>query len=1373
MALAAGLVVFVAVPSLPSGPERLGQAISLSARCPASAPVREYRVAAINIEITLNRFLDYDPEGRMFVLEEDLARARGEEARNREARSGWADPAVSAGLQGDAIQPLVLRVNQGDCLRVALRNDLQNGEPVSIHIHEAALYLASTGVLATAGNEDAIARPGVSVTYEWMVSPDEPEGTHTLHSLGHERLQSSHGLFGAVVVETRGSAHLDPRTGTEPASGWDAVIRPSAASAFREFVLIYHEIGNELFQARDRYGSLIPLVDHYTSSYKPAGRAINYRSEPFMNRLRLQEERFGVVDLSNAYSSYTFGDPGVLIARSYVGEPVKWRIVHGGSEVFHVHHVHGGAIRWLKQPGAEETRFDVGFDKRPPLLTKASTRIDSQAIGPSEAYDAESECGSGGCQQSVGDFLIHCHVAHHYLAGMWGIWRVYNTLQDGPSSTDDLPPLRPLPGRAHEPAPAVTSAGLVGRIVDWKGASFTIRESDVAQWVERLLPPPGQPVGYDASVLDWRREGLLYLNEPESAERWANFQASVPGLRRPILFDPATGKLAYPLLRPHLGARPPFAPSHAASPFLDPVGWETGPPEPGQNGPRSLCPAGTRLRSFDVQAITLPIVLNQRANLIDPVGQLYVLKEDEDAIRADPELRVPLVIRANAGEDCVDVVLKSELEDNADNRNLSKANMHIHFVQFDVQGSDGVNTGFNYEQSVRPFQVAGDKLTEAARPGDAAISLASTVRYHPGVLVGVGMDQTGTFEVRRIAAVEQARLVFDEPLEQPHGEGEYVSAEFVRYRWYPDVQFGTAYFHDHVHATSSWRHGLFGALIAEPPGATYHHPETGTELRSGPLADIRTASVVSPDIRGSFRELVMFIQDDNPVTRVGRSSGSSLNLRVEPLASRSGDPSMLFSSRAHGDPATPVLRAYAGDPLVIRTLVAATNDVHTWHSDGQWFRREAFSLDSQPTTTLHVGISERFDLMIPRAGGSLGLPGDYLYYNGRSFKLREGSWGIIRVLPGDAEARLHRLPGREAVAQAPAALCPADAPVKAFSVAAVEAPLPMLDGGLGRVYVLEADKSALLSGAKPPEPLVLHVNVGDCVQVRLRNELLSGRVSFHADRLAYDPNQSQGIAVGSSTDQSVAPGEERLYTFYAHPEQGEGGALVRDWGDVLTNPGLGLYGAIIVGPKGSTYTDPSTGMDLSLKAAWSVDVHPPGASSYRDFGLFLQDEDPLIGTQVMPYTDRVEGLVGLNYRSEPLRRRLAQDPDTATLFNCAIRGDPQTPLLRAFAGDPVRIHVFVPFSEQSQVFAVEGHRWPLEPAMKGADLVSALHLGALEAVDIALADGAGGPALAPGDYVYGDHRGPFMEAGLWGVFRIFPPGDERAGLRALATTQGN
>ena len=158
---------------------------------------------------------------------------------------------------------------------------------------------------------------------------------------------------------------------------------------------------------------------------------MNYRSEPFMNRLALQQQTVGRFDKSAAYSSYVFGDPATPIARSYLGDPVKQRVVHGGSEVFHVHHVHGGSIRWRRQPGAEPTGFDRGLDKHPPLLPQATERTDSQSIGPSETYDVEHECGSGGCQQSVGDYLVHCHVAHHYLAGMWTIWRVYNTRQDG------------------------------------------------------------------------------------------------------------------------------------------------------------------------------------------------------------------------------------------------------------------------------------------------------------------------------------------------------------------------------------------------------------------------------------------------------------------------------------------------------------------------------------------------------------------------------------------------------------------------------------------------------------------------------------------------------------------------------------------------------------------------------------------------------------------------------------------------------------------------------------------------------------------------------------------------------------------------------
>src|SRR5262247_2083643 len=187
------------------------ESVRSGARCPATARARTYEVVAINVEITLNRFLDHDPQGRMYVLKNDLARVRQEETQNRAARVDRADTAVSLGLQGDAIQPLVLRVDQGECLRINLRNDLANGEPASIHVHGSTLYVAKTGRPAIASDPASMARQGGTVIYEWWVTAEEPEGTHYFHSHGATRVQTAHGLFGAVIVEPRGSRHLDPR----------------------------------------------------------------------------------------------------------------------------------------------------------------------------------------------------------------------------------------------------------------------------------------------------------------------------------------------------------------------------------------------------------------------------------------------------------------------------------------------------------------------------------------------------------------------------------------------------------------------------------------------------------------------------------------------------------------------------------------------------------------------------------------------------------------------------------------------------------------------------------------------------------------------------------------------------------------------------------------------------------------------------------------------------------------------------------------------------------------------------------------------------------------------------------------------------------
>jgi hypothetical protein len=178
---------------------------------------------------------------------------------------------------------------------------------------------------------------------------------------------------------------------------------------------------------------------------------------------------------------------------------------------------------------------------------------------------------------------------------------------------------------------------------------------------------------------------------------------------------------------------------------------------------------------------------------------------------------------------------------------------------------------------------------------------------------------------------------------------------------------------------------------------------------------------------------------------------------------------------------------------------------------------------------------------------------------------------------------------------------------------------------------------------------------------------------------------------------------------------------------------------------------------MSSRAGWKVDVHPPGAPAFRDFTLFFQDEDAGIGSHRMPYTEQVDGVVGLNYRMEPLSNRLAKTKDAARVFGSSGHGDPATPVMDAAIGDPVRIHVLVPWSEQAQVFHIEGHRWPLEPGRRGADLLSSVQVGGLEATTLLLDGGAGGRDRLPGDYLYGDHRTPYRDAGLWGILLVHSP----------------
>ncbi len=101
------------------------------------------------------------------------------------------------------------------------------------------------------------------------------------------------------------------------------------------------------------------------------------------------------------------------VYHSYMRDHTKMRILHAGPGPAHMHHLH--AHQWLKSPNSPE-----------------ATYLDSQLILPGAAYTLEMTYnGSGNRNQTVGDSIFHCHFYPHFAKGMWSLWRVHDTFEEG------------------------------------------------------------------------------------------------------------------------------------------------------------------------------------------------------------------------------------------------------------------------------------------------------------------------------------------------------------------------------------------------------------------------------------------------------------------------------------------------------------------------------------------------------------------------------------------------------------------------------------------------------------------------------------------------------------------------------------------------------------------------------------------------------------------------------------------------------------------------------------------------------------------------------------------------------------------------------
>ncbi len=114
-----------------------------------------------------------------------------------------------------------------------------------------------------------------------------------------------------------------------------------------------------------------------------------------------------------------------------------------------------------------------------------------------------------------------------------------------------------------------------------------------------------------------------------------------------------------------------------------------------------------------------------------------------------------------------------------------------------------------------------------------------------------------------------------------------------------------------------------------------------------------------------------------------------------------GDIANVFSSRYHGDPATPVLTGYEGDKVQLRLIQGAQEVQHSFTINGQVWSREVTQDPNDPDTTLisaqEIGISEHFEMQIGLDTVLRGdLSTDYLYNFGSVDDIWNGAWGLLR-----------------------------------------------------------------------------------------------------------------------------------------------------------------------------------------------------------------------------------------------------------------------------------------------------------------------------------------------------------------------------------------
>ena len=610
-------------------------------------------------------------------------------------------------------------------------------------------------------------------------------------------------------------------------------------------------------------------------------------------------------------------------------------------------------------------------------------------------------------------------------------------------------------------------------------------------------------------------------------------------------------------------------------------------------------------RVYKAAAIQLNVVLNKKGWHFPQQRILTLWQDVKPTLAYTPggsgRAPEPLFFRGNSGDIVeywhTNLVPNYYLVDDFQVRTPTDIlGQHIHLVKFDVTSSDGAGNGFNYEdgtfspnevqEMIHAINAPGGSWTPC--PGCTATTLAPKP---PPAAICAGPNPPAQCASDWMGAQTTIQRWYLDPVVNSQNVDRTLRTVFTHDHFGPSTHQQAGLYAGLVvePRDSQWKNAedgsaMGGGTITTPPvrpdggptswkanilttNATDTYREFMLEFQDLQLAYAQGSKAapdpaknkgwrdanfaVNPTVFPEFGEVrprLVSTGNENPITGT-----QSVNYYNEPIAWRLGqfkDLSYAFDNQTalavnpnipNPDPWTPLMRAYQGDNVQIRTLVGAHVFAHQFNLAGPtWFAEPSWK-NSGYRSNQPMGLSEHFELLfkVPSSSAPLPVNGavrkcpdgmssancvDYFY--SPSFDetgIAQGLWGIFRSYDPTATAtKLAPLPNNTIAptSNVTYATCPANLSAshkRVYNITAVTAQkaltgqaqspgelvfnsrvMPGTGSSPGNISTLlgvmfvrseDLDNNGVLKPGVQIEPLILRANAGDCIDINLTNKL--------------------------------------------------------------------------------------------------------------------------------------------------------------------------------------------------------------------------------------------------------------------------------------------